>query len=133
MIIHRFTLTPSPSLSQQIFCRLVEDKLLPASITLYAVRAIKSEPHKINYNQYQKQTASTARERKKENPLHELEVRVKIKLKKLKMYEVQSSYVVFICTQLGRKGERKGYYTPTRVDQHHSSVNEQLIGIFLLN
>lgn len=68
-----------------------------------------------------------------ENPLTEMEVRVKIKLKKLKMYEVQSSYIVFICPLVG-KGRRKGSLAlQWQKDQHHSSVNEQLIGIFLSN
>lgn len=38
---------------------------------------------------------------RKRNPLQGLEVRVKIKLKKLKMYEVQSSYIVFYLPIVG--------------------------------
>lgn len=71
---------------------------------------------------------------------------MKIKLKKLKMYEVQSSYIVFYLLMAwgevnrgwGVRGWRfecweDGVDEASEVDQHHSSVNEQLIGIFLPN
>lgn len=66
-----------------------------------------------------------------------MEVGVKIKLKKLKMNEVHSSYIVFHLPTVGwwKKARKRLFCSgkTTEVNQHHSSENEQLIGIFYPN
>lgn len=54
-------------------------------------------PHKINYRKDGKRRDIKKEARRRKNPLTDMEKsRVKIKLKNLKMYEVQSSYIVFL-------------------------------------
>lgn len=98
------------------------------------MRVVKSLPHKINYTERvskraKRPTTSKHSAEEKGGEKSRLPARrMKIKLKKLKMYEVQSSYIVFYLPMAGGSGWERGNSLGVRIGRQERRKGFKWLG-----